>query len=84
MNNQRIKALGEYEMLKKQLTDLGLRSGVMLAGLRDTLGFTEDFMEIDFPGAGTIIKDLSKMQKKAGEIAERMNTLNETFNFESE
>ncbi len=80
--SERIKALGKYEMLKKELAELGFRAGSHLNSLREQLEFDKQLEEIDFAYVKALINDLEKIQKKVAEISTKMERLNENYRFE--
>jgi len=81
MTNERMKALGEYEMLKKELFEIGITAGSHIESVRDELGLRKDFLEVNFFRVKTLVEQLEKAQKKAKELERKISELEETYGF---
>ncbi len=81
MRNERIKALGEYEMLKKELFEIGITAGSHIESVRDELGFRKEFLDIDFLRVKTLVDELEKAQQKAKELERKISELKENYGF---
>ncbi len=79
--NERIKSLGEYEMLKKELFEIGITAGSHIESVRDELGLLKDFLEIDFSKIKALIGQLEKAQSRAKELERKISELKEIYGF---
>ncbi|MCF8265825.1 MAG: hypothetical protein K9I99_15100 [Melioribacteraceae bacterium] len=84
-DSERINALGRYEVLKRELSELGIRAGSHLESLRketDTLLTDKDFLSIDFSRVKVLTGHLVEIQTEAKEKLDKIKLLSSTYKFD--
>jgi len=84
-NNERMQALGQHEVLKKQIYDLGIKAQSLNESIQEeanTFLFTDkDFVTIDYVKIETLAKELQQLQNDYKEKVARIKVLKDTYNF---
>ena len=84
MAYEREQAIGKYEVLKKQVYELGIKAQAMVKNIQEeteTFLSEKDFSTMDFKKVETLSKELQTLQKEFKEKIDKMSQLKETFNF---
>lgn len=84
--SERIKALGQYEVYKREFLQLGIKAGSILESLRDKTNsiLSEDFLDLDLGSAKVLLDELLKIQSRAKVVESKMVQIKSNYGIDDE
>ena len=83
MAYEREQAIGKFEVLKKQVYELGIKANALIDSIReetDTFINENDFSTMDFQKVESLAKDLQAIQKDYSAKKGKMEEIKKTYN----
>lgn len=81
---EREQALGKFEVLKKQIYELGIKAQAMVKEIQEeteTFLSEKDFSQMDFKKVETLSKELQAIQEDFNDKVRKMKDLKDKFGF---